>query len=47
MANICSLNICNIQWNIIKKDNRKKKESKRKKERELDVVSISVRYNGI
>jgi len=35
----CSLNICKMQWNIIKKE--------RKKERQRDVVWISVRYNGI
>jgi len=43
MATICSLNICKIQWNIIQKGQKKE----RKKERQLDVVSISVRYNGI
>jgi len=34
-ATRCSLNICNMQWNIIKKD--------RKKGRQLDLVLISVR----
>jgi len=33
-ATRCSLNICKIRWNVIKKG--KKKE--RKKERQLDVV---------
>jgi len=34
-ATRCSLNICKIQWNIIKKERNKKE---RKKERQLDVV---------
>ena len=47
-ATRCSLNICKMQWNIIKKERKKERSKKeRKKERQLDVLWISVRYNGI
>jgi len=37
MATSCSLNMCKIQWNIIKKEKRKKeRKNKRKKERKKE-----------